>query len=302
MKFLLFEWMVGGGMLDSDHALDFEDPFFEQGNAMFGAMAQDLIASGHHVIAPIDRRACQSHRMSNWNHASQRFEPTFVDSNLKQPLQELAATADRIILIAPESEGILTESYLWLEAFEDKWFGGPLDWIELASDKNLMQPYLQARGIEVPPKDIAKGDQWIAKPAMGAGSEHVQIFSEQTRLNEFQHHPDWRTEAFVAGKSVSVSIIRTRDKTCFLPPTGQIFSSATTMHYTGTEFPLSHEFSQRAERLAKQSVAVLPEFSGYIGIDMILADQGPDVVVEINPRMTMSYCNLPQEIRCRWLR
>ena len=302
MKFLLFEWMVGGGLLEPNHPLKFEDPFFEQGSAMFRAMAEDLIASGHLVIAPIDRRACRSQQMSNWGHSGNQFEPTLIDSNLEQTLQTLASTADRIILIAPESEKILTKCYRWLDGFKDKWFGGPIEWIELASDKNLMQSYLQTQGIEVPPTEIPLDAPWIAKPVLGAGSEGVQTFTDQTRLSEFQNNSDWRTERFVAGKSVSVSIIRTCDRMHFLPPTGQIFSNETTMHYTGTEFPLSEPLSKRAESLAKQTVAVLPKFSGYIGIDMILADQGIDVVIEINPRMTMSYCNLPVEIRRQWLR
>ena len=301
MKFLLFEWMVGGGLLEPGHPLDFEDPFYEQGSAMFCAMAEDLVASGHDVIASIDRRACQCRQMSNWCQANRQFKPTIIESDLEQTLQALAVTADQIILIAPESENILSHCYCWLDSFEDQWFGGPKEWIELASNKNRMQSYLQNKGIDVPPIQIPQSAHWIAKPVFGAGSEGVQIFSDQTRLNEFQNNSDWRTETFVAGKSVSVSIIRTRNRTYFLPPTGQKFSSESTMHYIGTEFPLAEAIAKRAESLAKKTVAALPKFSGYIGIDMVLADQGPDVVIEINPRMTVSYCNLPLEIRRSWL-
>ena len=301
MRFLLFEWMVGGGLLESGQKFDFDDPFFKQGSAMFAAMAEDLIATGHEVIAPIDQRITQSRAMSDYKQTKANFEPTFIDSNLQRHLKSLAATADQIILIAPESDEILLKCFRWLQGFENKFFGGPQHWIELASNKNLMQTYLQTHGIDVPSNRIALGDRWVAKPALGAGGEGLIIFSDQTRLHKFKDRPDWRTEIYIPGKSVSVSIIRTDEDTCFLPPTGQIFSDGPAMHYIGTEFPLSDGFIQRARRLAVQAVEVLPTFSGYIGIDMILADQGPDVVIEINPRMTMSYCNLPPEIRRKWL-
>jgi len=160
----------------------------------------------------------------------------------------------------------------------------------------------------VPSSQIGAGQGWVAKPVDGAGSEDVQIFSERDRLEEFQQSDDWRTERYVAGKSVSVSIIKIHGECFFLPPAGQIFADGTVAdgavigHYVGTEFPLEEDFTRRAETLAKQTVAILPEFSGYIGIDMILADTGSDVVIEINPRMTMSYCHLPLELRSRWLK
>ena len=188
MKFLLFEWMVGGGLINSNCPLDQEDPFFKQGTAMFSAMAADLIAAGHDIVAPLDERVCQFDCVASWSQKRQHFQPRPLDADLWQTLRSLAADVDQILLIAPESDGILVQCYRELETFKAKWFGGPLDWIELASNKNRMQEYLDSKGIAVPPNVIAAGKKWVAKPADGAGSDDVQVFTGADRVKEFRNH------------------------------------------------------------------------------------------------------------------
>jgi len=311
MKFLLFEWMVGGGLIDSTCSLDQEDSFFQQGRAMFTAMAADLIAAGHDVEAPLDARVCQLDSAASWSQKRRHFQPRPFNADLWQMLRNLASDVDQILLIAPESDGILTQCYRELEAFKAKYFGGPLDWVELASDKNRMQEYLDANDIAVPPKAITAGKKWVTKPVDGAGSDGVQVFTGADHVKEFGDHRKWRVEHYVPGKSVSVSIVQFDGDICFLPPTGQIFAGEQAEQnfkpgrsigtYISTEYPLDKSLADRATALARQAVGVLPKFRGYIGIDMVLADDGPDVVIEINPRMTMSYCHLPLKLRRRWL-
>ncbi len=311
MNFLLFEWMVGGGLIESDCPLDQDDSFLKQGSAMFSALAEDLIAAGHDVVAPLDARICQSEHAAPWAEKRRHFSPVLIQGDLWQCLRDLALEADQIFIIAPESDGILAQCYQHLETFSEKWFGGPVAWIELASDKNRMQEYLGSHGIAVPPSEMESGLKWVAKPTQGAGSDDVQVFSDTNRKTEFQDRKKWRVEQFVPGKSVSISVINAGGNHFFLPPTGQIFDdrgidsnvgpSGSIGAYVGAEYPLDQHQTQRARALAQQTVDVLPTFNGYIGIDMILADDGPDGVVEINPRMTMSYCHLPEELRRGWL-
>jgi len=298
-------------LVESDCPLDQEDSFFKQGSAMFEAMAEDLIAAGHHVVAPLDARVCELARDALWAKRRRNFDPVPLQADLWQTLCGLAADVDQILIIAPESDGILTNCYQKLDAFSGKWFGGPVDWIVLASDKNRMQDYLESKGIAVPPSEIKSGIRWVAKPAWGAGGDDVQVFSDENRRTEFQDRENWRVEQYVPGKPASVSIINRGGEQYFLPPTGQIFAgspadanahpSGSIGPYIGAEYPLKESQARRAVALAQQTVAVLPKFRGYIGIDLILADHEPDVVIEINPRMTMSYCHLPAELRRRWL-
>jgi predicted ATP-grasp superfamily ATP-dependent carboligase len=43
--------------------------------------------------------------------------------------------------------------------------------------------------------------------------------------------------------------------------------------------------------LASEIAAAIPLLWGYVGVDLVLTESGP-VVLEINPRLTTSYCGL----------
>ena len=307
MKVLVFEWMVGGGLLHANSPAvgmsDSDESFLKQGAAMFSAVTEDLIAAGHRVIAPLDPRIVELNLIEPRLSSSKQLEAIHVTTGLPQTLQTLASAADLIFLIAPECDQILADCYRWLMDEQDKWFGGPLPWIEMASDKNIMQSYLSSKGIAVPSQEIEPGQPWVAKPIDGAGCEGVQIFRSDDLLEKFRSQKQWRIEQFVAGESVSVSVIAVDDQIFFLPPTGQVFAAADGPAqgvYLQTQYPIEESLAARADSLSRQTVETLPKFSGYIGIDMVLAETGADVVVEINPRMTMSYCNLPLNKRRDW--
>lgn len=339
MRVLIFEWMTGGGMHHCGQTSPANDPMLHQGTAMFSTLSEDFIAAGHNVVAVVDDRVAAMEFFRGWDNAHDHFHPTIFNGRRSQPnlpelLRSLAQTCDLIVIIAPESDAILSQCYRWLIDYQCQWWGGPLEWIELASDKNRTQRYLRDHGIAVPPQTISPGQRWVAKPVHGAGSEQVQIFAAQNRLREFQENPQWRVESFIAGTPVSVTVIDSPEGHFFLPPTGQQFAvpDAGTVchdetdigkseisksddcqndnavadgipigHYAGAVYPLSRDLADRAQTLARKTVEVLPNFSGYLGIDMVLADDGRDVVVELNPRMTMSYCHLPVDRRRGWI-
>jgi len=55
--------------------------------------------------------------------------------------------------------------------------------------------------------------------------------------------------------------------------------------------PLPPALAERAVRVARMAVDVVPGLLGYVGVDVVL---GPveDWVIEINPRLTTSYLGL----------
>jgi len=294
-------------MLLVETPLDPEDTFLQQGSAMFTALVDDFVAAGHHVVAPLDSRvvAMELPRLSGqWDVPRALFQPEIISSGLQTTLVNLASSADLIVLIAPECDQILTTCYQWLAEYRDKWLGGPSKWIKMASDKNALQSFLATNNIPVPNPNFNPSEPWVAKPTDGAGSEDILVFDSPERLDEFRGRYSWRVERFVPGEPVSVSVVRTKAGLTFLPPTGQSFAGglgSAIGAYTGARYPLEKSLADRAKALAVQTVEVLPAFLGYIGIDMILATDGPDVVVEINPRMTMSYCHLPVDLRRKWI-
>jgi predicted ATP-grasp superfamily ATP-dependent carboligase len=47
--------------------------------------------------------------------------------------------------------------------------------------------------------------------------------------------------------------------------------------------------------LADRIAAAIPGLWGYVGVDLVLTRDGP-VVLEINPRLTTSYCGMGQAL------
>jgi predicted ATP-grasp superfamily ATP-dependent carboligase len=208
-------------------------------------------------------------------------------------------------LIAPETGGCLAECCRWIEPHQQKLLSPGLAFVELASDKHATAEFLSSAGVAVPTgrrfseaEINARGVDFrlpaVIKPVAGAGSEQVQIIANWNEFQRATGSTDFRIESFVPGQSVSVSVLCGGGNSELLPPTGQIFDAAPIGHYIGTEYPLDSVMADRATRLAAQAIAALPPTTGYIGIDMILCDDRarPDCVVDINPRLTMSYVKL----------
>ena len=61
--------------------------------------------------------------------------------------------------------------------------------------------------------------------------------------------------------------------------------------YNGGCVPLNHPFKQEAFDLAEKVVDSFYGFQGYVGVDLVLAQEKP-YVVDVNPRLTTSYVGL----------
>jgi len=58
--------------------------------------------------------------------------------------------------------------------------------------------------------------------------------------------------------------------------------------YLGGLIPLEHDLQDQAFEASNRAVEAIPGLIGYVGVDMVLAEDGP-YVLEINPRLTTSY-------------
>lgn len=211
--------------------------------------------------------------------------------------------ADGIMIIAPETNNCLRKCCFDLNRFREKMASPQLDFVELAANKNATSTWLAEKGIVVPSGgSLAQIDSVsklpelpvVIKPMLGAGSENVQLVED---WHSFSPHPnlqDWRVEAFVPGVPVSVSVLCGPEECRFLHATGQSFDGSPFGSYNGSLFPLAPDIAQRAKILASCTIDALPPTRGYIGIDMIIATKGQDddCVLDINPRLTMSYLKL----------
>ncbi len=315
MKVLIFEWLCGGGLwidqIESGGLLNLRPSMMEQGQAMLRAVSEDFRQAGHEVAILQDARRPPA------SDAISRVWPVGGLDELKSAMLTATGECDRVILIAPETDGCLLRCCDWLEPYRDRVLSPDREFIRLTSSKHETASWLQARGVQVPQGEIFDtvteetklnlNRPLVIKPNDGAGSESVQFVDLESPIPDIPHHGTFRIEEFISGRPVSVSVLCGSFTNEFLPPTGQQFDRQPFGHYIGTQFPLAADLSARAGRLARAAVDALPPTRGYIGIDMVLSDQDPtlDVVIEVNPRLTMSYVRLrevvPFNIAERWV-
>jgi predicted ATP-grasp superfamily ATP-dependent carboligase len=139
------------------------------------------------------------------------------------------------------------------------------------------------------------------KPRFGAGSQATFLVRNvddlaQTWSPAFHECPDaeFVVQSHVHGQPASVALLLGRDQTIALAPGWQRLSSDGRFHYRGGSLPLPASLAQRAKNLARQAIAGIDGLQGYVGVDLVLGDDGVDFAIEINPRLTTSYLGLRQ--------
>lgn len=262
-----------------------------------------------------------------------------IDSSLGSPSELarqlccLAASVDRVMLIAPETGGRLAQTIRWIQGMDaaPQLISPDLPFVERTSDKKSLVHWLRSKGFSNLPvqwtslefdhlvdhgaDECVAGWQWpvVLKPIDGAGSESMWLVTNRERWRELYstlgNPGSFFVEEYVVGESVSVSVVGRKDgdgqySPSICPPTKQIFDrqpNATQPrfgHYVAAGFPIDRETARRATALAEKLIAILPTTIGYFGIDMIITKHSEsgaerhDRVIEVNPRLTMSYLTL----------
>ena len=235
---------------------------------------------------------------------------------MKRHLLQLAQRADRVMLIAPETGGCLERVAGWFSPCSEKLISPGADWIQMTASKSVAASVLAKRGFNALPValswpkfidlDAQQRAQWfpvVLKPDDGAGSDGIQWLESEAQFQLVTDERDevlrvpWRIESYVPGEAASISAIGLGERGFrLLPPTIQLFDRQPIGHYIGARFPLPAELVSRCQRLACRCLEALPPFRGYIGLDLVLgASAADDRLIEINPRLTMSFLELRQQ-------
>lgn len=291
MKVFVFEHLCSGCASGDD----FSPQLVPMGSAMLTAVIADFQAMGasvstmldHRIQLPIKDTELLVTRVSSTSQCTATFE-------------RLCAEADLSLVIAPESDGLLEGWIAMLQARGCATLNSDLESTRLCSDKLALASALEAAGIKTPVTRILRGSSIsqmtrfpvVIKPRRGAGSEWTFVCHDLSDVDAIPQWEDWIVQPRVQGVAASCAVIVHQGKATPLMAGMQIVQGDKRLHYRGGRLPLD---SPAARELAARAVRAIPGLNGYVGVDMVLGDDpagSDDVVIEINPRISMSYLGL----------
>lgn len=308
MKILLFEWLTGGGQRHPGDASERSGAMQCQGLQMLNALSEDFLRAGIEVVVPV----AESLGRVLPEHPNLSTIPVGSGGDWATTLLDASIECDDVMLIAPECEDCLIECVAWFDSVERKLISPDLAFVTLASCKIATFRHLHANRFNAFPTGFRLSDYLncesdhhdffspadyplVLKPVNGAGSEKVKFISGPAawQPDQIQFPDRFRIETFMTGTPISVSVLC--GEICeILAPTIQVFDRQPFGNYVRSAYPIESDLSERAIRLAGTVVKALPPTVGYIGMDMIIRDDRslPDCLIEVNPRLTLSYLTL----------
>jgi predicted ATP-grasp superfamily ATP-dependent carboligase len=223
---------------------------------------------------------------------------------------DLAAWADGVLLIAPETGGVLFDLCRRVELRGGRLMGPASAIVRLVSDKLALARHLRERGVPTPESRlVSPGGRppylsfpLVRKPRVGAGSQATFLVRSPAEWDDCEvraRGEGWVghsiAQPFVPGRPASVAVLTGPRQQLPLLPAGQTLSADGRFRYEGGVLPLPDALADRAVSLARRAVAAVPGLLGNVGVDLVLggpSDGSDDCVIEINPRLTTSYVGL----------
>jgi predicted ATP-grasp superfamily ATP-dependent carboligase len=272
----------------------------KEGRAMLTAVLEDFQrCAGVETVTLLDRRQSAPGRVV---HAAGAAEE-------EAAFRAQARAADRTLVIAPETAGVLEARCRWVEESNGRLLGPSSAAVHLTADKLALATNLASRGVPTPPtQPITPGQACpfpfpvVVKPRFGAGSVATfriatdEIWRRLGAAVAVEGYDEKRVvQPFVSGRAASVAVLIGPTGALSLPPAEQHLSADDRCHYEGGSIPLPSNEARRARRLAERAVSGIFGLRGFVGIDLVVGmreDGLEDAVIEINPRLTTSYVGL----------
>lgn len=218
-----------------------------------------------------------------------------------EAIEDCIAQADAVWPLAPESHGLL-------EAISNKTIqhkkillGSTGAAVSAAASKYHSSLTLQAHGIRVVPTYRVQAclpsdpHGWVVKPDDGAGCSDTHIFLHSKAAVEWiaaHQQGDYVLQPYITGRPCNLSLLCRDGEVLLMACNDQrVAVSDNQFHYMGSVVNSFDDAHGELKSLALRVLAAIPGLWGYVGIDFIVTEHGP-VVLEVNPRMTVSHVGL----------
>jgi predicted ATP-grasp superfamily ATP-dependent carboligase len=296
-RILVYEFICGGALADQP----LPDSLASEGWAMLSSVVEDFSkVEGMEVWTTLDSRIKKSLPAE---------VKEFRLEEEREALQSLASDCDYVLVIAPETGGILLERTVWLRNSSARWLGCSSTAIEITTDKFRFGNYVNENGLPALTGWLLQSENIeglefpiVIKPRDGAGSQDTFLVHAEDELrNAFDllkgKEGQFIYQPLCPGQPVSVAFFCGPEGVTALPPCSQNLSGDGRFRYLGGRVPLKKKLADRATSLATQAVHAVDGLLGFVGVDLLLGGEPKeDRVVEVNPRLTTSYVGLRQAV------
>jgi predicted ATP-grasp superfamily ATP-dependent carboligase len=305
---LLFEHVSGGGYAN----MNLSSSILSEGYGMLRSLISDCKAAGHNVTTLMDSR------LKEFNPPNEADKIISVSSSkeLSAKLKENSSVADAVYVIAPESGQVLEKLVHIIETSGGISLNCEIDAIKRVSNKMTVYETLGRIGLKVPETvllDIHEktgnirrlikelGYPLVFKPLDGVSCGGLSLVKDRgdiagavKKVARESMSKQFIAQKVIRGKAASACVISTGNKALSVTLNRQLVTLASPDEesgYYGGVVPFDHSLEREALRAAQRVVEGIEGLKGYVGVDIILADEGP-VVLEVNPRLTTSYVGL----------
>ncbi|MGE5759727.1 MAG: ATP-grasp domain-containing protein [Gemmatimonadota bacterium] len=177
--------------------------------------------------------------------------------------------------------------------------------VRLAGSKRATAERLGQAGIAVVPTFAATDEvpplpgRWVVKPDDGAGCDEAVVLPGRQAAMERMAEAPGRLVAqpWIDGPALSLSLLCAEGSARLLSCNRQRVRVADgRLALEGITVNAVPDVTGELAALGGRIAAAIPDLWGYVGVDLVATAGGP-VVLEINPRLTTSYCGLRPALR-----
>lgn len=294
MRIFAWEYVTSGGWRECEGSR----ALIAEGAAMLRALVRDL--SNLPNVEPVVARDPGI----EIGELQARHE-TIDRENLWESWRRIAAGADAVWPIAPETDGLLERATALAEGAGRPVLNSRPGALATARSKRATARQLGEHGIPVVPcmrfgaAPPGSTHGWIVKPDDGAGATDTYFMADQRSLERWRPPhagQNFIVQPFVPGIPISLSMLAQDGAAWLLACNTQDITCADgAFAYHGGTVGGAEARRADLEPLAARIAAALPDLWGYVGVDLVDGAAGP-VVLEINPRLTTSYVGLGESL------
>ncbi len=296
MKILIFEYITGGGL--SRQSLPAS--LLAEGEMMVSALVEDLLAvDGVELMLTRDCRLSIEKSLTADQITVINISP---EQGIDSLLVDLVDQCDAVWPIAPETDSVLYQLCRLIESRNTTLLCSSSQGVKIASDK--MATYQHLKPYDIPLvetyrhndyDDIDKHNQsWVIKPSDGVGCEGIRKLNWQ-QLKSTPVSEELLVQPFIQGRSLSLSCLFHHGQGRLICINEQLIEQKNDQFLLQGLLVNIAGDKQIYSKLVRQIAEAMPLLWGYIGIDLIEAEQGP-LLLEINPRLTTSYTGIKKAL------